>query len=152
MRICLPILTMLLLACGSKGMRAKSLGGDQPDTKAGNAQSAIIFQNLCKMMESCHQDLPRGTCLYSLSPIVGFAEKLGIQHNPMARAGEIVQLELDGDIVANLVVGHDCAKKILELNCNDPAVRDAYDPSHDPALAKTVNLPDALCARVFQGY
>lgn len=121
-----------------------------PDAGVEGSVSGLIFGYTCQLLMKCNSGLSAQSCGIYLAGTVGFGPKLGIANSEAMTAEDILNAEGGGRIKADVVQGDKCSAAILRMQCSNPVVQAAYDPSSIAPMEHAPDMLNSVCTGVFK--
>lgn len=116
-------------------------------------QSKTLLRSVCRVIVRCEARLTQSDCESGVLESGGFGPQLGLPAGVYETFASILRAEESGSIQANLDSSRACSAAIESLECDDPLVQRAYDPTTQaPFSGVSFMIPTSAagsCATVF---
>ena len=105
---------------------------------------------ICSVLDHCSAQVPFNICMSGVLSVNGIGSKLGLAPGMDDPYSALESAESSGVISANLTAANTCVDTINNLNCTDPNVLNAYNPSSSNPFSAVPNMiPVGDCGQVF---
>lgn len=108
-----------------------------------------MITSICQKLTACHSHLDILECATSVGALSNIETSLGLPNNSFESFLSIILAEQKGELNANQTIENQCIENITTLDCNDPLILGAYQPSSENPFIQVNNLFTPICQNIY---